>query len=312
MLNRLVTLAMAALFSLALYTPAMAADDPEQAAKFLQSLHFQQGTIKLPGDIATLTLPPTFRYLPPADTERLLVDGWGNPPGSTTLGMIVPAGVSPLDQAGWGAVITYDKDGHVKDDDADSIKYDELLKEMQESVIASNAERKEKGYPAMTLLGWAERPHYDKAEHKLYWAQELRTDGTQQSGLNYNIRVLGREGVLVLNAVAGRDQLDAVKGEMQKVTAFTNFNPGQRYTDFNASTDKVAEYGLAALVAGGVAAKLGLFGKLLALLVAFKKIILLLVAGFGSVVYKFFKREKPPVYPIADADGQDKVDLTKR
>jgi uncharacterized membrane-anchored protein len=315
MLTRLLCIATAALFSLFMCGPATAAADgataSENAAQFLQSLHFQEGTIKLPGDIATLTLPPSFRYLAPADTERLLVDAWGNPPGSVTLGMIVPSNVSPLEQGGWGAIITYDKDGHVKDDDADSIKYDELLKDMQDSVNDNNAARKEKGYAPMTLVGWAERPHYDKAQHKLYWAKELRTEGDQQSGLNYNVRVLGREGVLVLNAIAGRDQLDAIKVEMQKVTAFTNFNPGQRYTDFNSGTDKVAEYGLAALVAGGVAAKLGLFGKLLALLLAFKKIILLVVAAFGSAIWKFFKREKPPVYPISAPDD-DKVDLTKR
>lgn len=319
MLTRLLCIASAALFSLALCGSAMAAADgateSEKAAQFMQSLHFQEGNIKLPGDVATLTLPPSFRYLSPADTERVLVDAWGNPPGAVTLGMIVPANVSPVEQNGWGAIITYDKDGHVKDDDADSIKYDELLKDMQESVSEHNAARKEKGYAAMTLVGWAERPHYDKAQHKLYWAKELRTEGDQQNGLNYNVRVLGREGVLVLNAIAGRDQLDAIKVEMQKVTAFTNFTPGLRYTDFNASTDKVAEYGLAALVAGGVAAKLGLFGKLLALLLAFKKIILLVVAGFGTTIYKFFKREKPPVYPISAPDSldhDDKVDLTKR
>lgn len=315
MLNKLLKISIAAFLAVSLCAPA-AAEDAQESAQFLESLHFQQGTIKLPGDIATLSLPPSFRYLTPADTERLLTTGWGNPPGSVTLGMIVPAGISPLEQNGWGAVITYDKDGHVKDDDADSIKYDDLLKEMQEGISEQNAARKEKGYAAMTLVGWAERPHYDKAQHKLYWAKELRTAGDDQSGLNYNIRVLGREGVLVLNAIAGRDQLDTIKVEMQKVTAVTNFNPGQRYTDFNSGTDKVAEYGLAALVAGGVAAKLGFFGKLLALLLAFKKIILLGVAAFGSVIFKFFKRDKPPVYPLENTPGDDgaagKVDLHKR
>jgi uncharacterized membrane-anchored protein len=109
--------------------------------------------------------------------------------------------------------------------------------------------------------------------------------------LNYNIRVLGREGVLVLNAVAAMNQLGQVKTEMQKVTAFTNFNEGYRYADFNADTDKVAEYGIAALVAGGVAAKLGFFGKLLALLVAFKKLVILGVAGLASLLWKWFRRE---------------------
>lgn len=76
--------------------------------------------------------------------------------------------------------------------------------------------------------------------------------------LNYNIRVRGREGVLILNAVAGMDQLATIKNEMKQVTAFTDFTSGNRYADFIESTDKVAEYGIAALIAGGAAAKLGL------------------------------------------------------
>jgi uncharacterized membrane-anchored protein len=275
-----------------------AAPPPQTAEQFVASLDFKEGKITLPGAIATLDLPANFRYLSPKDTERVLVDGWGNPPGMTTLGMIVPANVSPVSREGWGVIVTYDKDGHVKDDDADSIKYDELLKEMQEGTTANNAARKEQGYPAMTLVGWADAPHYDRANHKLYWAKTLRTEGDPHDGLNYNIRVLGREGVQVLNAVAGIDQLDKIKTEMQQVTAFANFTTGNRYADFDSKTDKVAEYGIAALVAGGVAAKLGLFGKLLALIVAFKKLIVIGVLAFGSAIFKFFKREK-------------KVDLSK-
>jgi uncharacterized membrane-anchored protein len=304
--------------------PALAAE-PAAAAMtgqaLLASLKFQQGDVTLPGNIATLKLPPSFRYLPPADAARLLVDGWGNPPGADTLGMIVPADVSPLSEQGWGVIVTYEKDGHVKDNDADSIKYDELLKDMQQSVLDSNSMRKEKGYPAMTLSGWAETPHYDKASHKLYWAKELKAEGSPQSSLNYNIRVLGREGVLVLNAVAGMDQIGQIRGEMKTVTAFTEFTEGNRYADFDAKTDKVAEYGLAALVAGGVAAKLGFFGKMFALLLAFKKLIFIGVAVAGASLFKLFGRNKhaavPPVEfepqpaPEAPLELEKKVDLTK-
>lgn len=282
-----------------------AAPAPQRTAEqFLASLDFQQGKIALPGGIATLDLPPAFRYLAPADTARLLEQGWGNPPGGATLGMIVPAGVSPLSDEGWGVVVTYEKDGHVKDDDADSIDYQALLKEIQDGMVEENKERKAQGYPAMTVVGWAEKPHYDKAQHKLYWAKELQTEGAQANGLNYNIRVLGREGVLVLNAVASLDQLDRIRSEMQQVTAFSNFNQGHRYADFDASTDKVAEYGIAALVAGGVAAKLGFFGKLLGLLVAFKKLIILGAVAAASFLWKFVRREQP-------APAADKVDLAK-
>jgi uncharacterized membrane-anchored protein len=226
--------------------------------------------------------------------------------------MIVPADVNPLSSAGWGVVVTYDKDGHVKDDDADKINYTDLLKEMQEGMEENNKARKEQGYAPMTLVGWAEQPSYNKAQHKLYWAKELRTEGDQDNGLNYNIRVLGREGVLVLNAVAGMDQIAQVRQEMKNVTAFTDFTPGNRYTDFNASTDKVAEYGLAALVAGGVAAKLGFFGKIFALLLAFKKIILIALAAVGSWVYKLLGRKKAEKAEQAgQAQAASTVDLSK-
>jgi uncharacterized membrane-anchored protein len=159
----------------------------------------------------------------------------------------------------------------------------------------------------MSLVGWAEQPHYDKASHKLYWAKELQSEGEAHHGLNYNIRVLGREGVLVLNAVAGIGQLGQIKTEMQQLTSFTNFTAGNRYADFNGSTDKVAEYGIAALVAGGVAAKLGFFGKMLALLLAFKKLIVIGVAAAGSMVWKFFKRTPKAAFEPAP----EKVDLSK-
>jgi uncharacterized membrane-anchored protein len=267
---------------------------PQQVTveQFLAGLQFKQGKITLAGNIATLDLPPNFRYLGPEDTTKVLVDGWGNPPGAKTLGMILPADVNPLSAAGWGVIITYDKDGHVKDDDADKINYTDLLKDMQEGMVENNKARKEQGYAAMTMLGWAEPPTYDKSQHKLYWAKELHTEGSADNGLNYNIRVLGREGVLVLNAVSGMDQIAQVKTEMKNVTAFTEFTPGNRYTDFNSDTDKVAEYGIAALVAGGVAAKLGFFGKIFALLLAFKKFILIGLALAGSWVYKLFGRKK--------------------
>jgi uncharacterized membrane-anchored protein len=315
-----------ALFCLALGSASAASGDEvasrqaqQQAEQLVASFKPQEGKVSLPGGIATLDLPPAFRYLTPADSARLL-EAWGNPPGTQSLGMIVPAGVHPMSAESWGVVITYDKDGHVKDDDADGIDYAKLLKEMQEGLEDSNAERKKQGYRAMTLIGWAEQPHYDKASHKLYWAKELQSEGEAHHGLNYNIRVLGREGVLVLNAVASLDQLARIKTEMQQVTSFTNFTDGNRYADFNGSTDKVAEYGIAALVAGGMAAKLGFFGKLFALLLAFKKLIVIAVAAAGSAVWKFFKREpKAAPAPVSlektsepEAEtASDKVDLSK-
>ena len=281
-------LAASVLVSSSLLSAFAADSEPKQtSAQFEASLNYQQGKIDLPGGIATLNLPPSFRYLNPTDSERLLTKGWGNPPGNTTLGMIVPANVGVLSEAGWGVVVTYDADGHVKDDDAKDINYGELLTTMKESNADGNAERKKLGYGEMTLVGWAETPSYDARAHKLYWAQEFKT-GAGVNSLNYNIRVLGRQGVLVLNAVAGMNQIATIREEMKKVTAFSEFTAGNRYTDYNSATDKTAEYGIAALVAGGAAAKLGLFGKLFALLLAFKKLIFMAGAALVYGLFKFF------------------------
>ena len=290
----------ATVFLLGNMSSLQAADDGQAqmtADQFVASLKFQSGKIDLPNGIATLDLPPSFRYLNPEDSGRVLVDAWGNPPGGTTLGMIFPADVSPLSQSGWGIVITYDEDGHVSDEEADTIDYDEMLKDMQSSMEEANVERKKEGYEPVSLVGWAEAPSYDKANHKLYWAKELAFGDAQQHTLNYNIRVLGRQGVLVLNAVAGMDQISTIKAEMPNVLSATNFKAGNNYADFNSSTDKVATYGIAALVAGGVAAKMGLFAKLFALLIAFKKVILFGLIALGVGIKKFLgmrkKEEKP-------------------
>lgn len=258
--------------------PAPAGEPVQMTAEqFEASLHYRQGSIALSGGKATLEVPASFRYLDPAEAARLLEQGWGNPPGAETLGMLIPVDLSPLSEHGWGVVISYDEDGHISDEDADGIDYDAMLADLQSGEAEVNAEREKQGYASLHLVGWAEAPYYDGATRKLHWAKELQFGGNEGHTLNYNVRVLGREGVLVLNAVAGMDQFTGVKSNMADVVAMANFTPGNTYADFDEGTDKVAGYGLAALVGGAAAAKSGLLAKLLALVVAFKKLI---VAGF--------------------------------
>jgi uncharacterized membrane-anchored protein len=52
----------------------------------------------------------------------------------------------------------------------------------------------------------------------------------------------------------------------------------------------VAEYGLAALVLGVGAKKLGLFAVAAALFAKFAKVIILALAGLGALAVKVFKR----------------------
>lgn len=282
--------------AIAASTPASApaaSEQPHQTAEqWLATLKQQHGNITLPSGIASLQLNNEFYYLSPADTERLLTEGWGNPPGFKTLGMIIPTAVSPLADNGWGVIISYKNDGHISDDDAASIDYADLLKQMQAEDEEENEQRRKEGYAGLTLLGWAEPPSYDQATHKMYWARELKAEDAEQTTLNYSIRVLGREGVLELNAVAAMADLQTIKQETPKILAFTNFTDGNRYADYDAKTDKLAPYGLAALVAGGIAAKAGLFAKIGVALLAFKKFIVLGVLAIAGFIGKLFKRKR--------------------
>ncbi len=284
------------------------ADDPPAATQRLETLqtlastlHYQQGTVSLKRGLATLTLPENFRYLPPDDADTVLHKMWRNPEGPKTLGMIVPAEQSMLNPRAWAVVITYNDDGYVKDSDAGKIDYAKLLKEMQDGTREGSKEREKHGYPSVELVGWATPPHYDPETHKMYWAKEIRFGGAPVTTLNYNIRVLGRSGVLVLNAVAPMSSLSDIEEQVPALVRMAEFDSGKRYADFNGSTDKVAAYGLAALVAGGIAAKAGLFKLLWIGLLALKKFIIIGFIAVAGFLKRFFGGKQPPPTPPASA-----------
>lgn len=265
-----------------LFADAALAEEPAVAPfdgqAFDASLHYQTGDITLPDGKAVLHLGENFRYLSPADTSRVLEEAWGNPKGQPSQGMIVPATQSPVQPGGWGVIVEYEDSGHVSDKDAHEIKYDELLADMQKDTKASNEARQKAGYEAVDLVGWASKPYYDAAGNRLHWAKELKFGTGPDHTLNYDIRVLGREGVLILSAVAGMSQFADIKPSLDEIVKVAEFTPGNRYSEYNASTDRAAEYGLAALVAGGVAAKAGWLAPLL---LAFKKFFVLILLGLG-------------------------------
>ncbi len=303
-----------------LSAPAGAATDadatpppPDGAAQVIRSLHYQRGKITLKNNLATLDVPDTFRFLDADDARKVVVDVWHNPPDAAdgVLGMLVPAHGTTEEGQSYGVVITYDDRGYVKDDDAGKINYMSLLQEMQKATHDQNEARTKAGYPAMELVGWAAPPRYDQATKKLYWAKELQINGDDAHGLNYDIRILGRRGVLVLDVVAGIEQLGQINQAAPQILSMVNFQQGNRYADFNPKTDKVAAYGLAALVAGGILAKAGGLKLLFGLLIAAKKFLVIGAVAVASFFKKLFGREKrvndgpqslPPAPPDSGVD----------
>jgi len=172
------------------------------------------------------------------------------------------------------------------------MKYDELLTQMQDQIKEINPERKKQGYSTVELLGWASPPYYDEKEKKMHWAKRLLFEGDSIETLNYNIRVLGRKGVLVLNAIGTMERLEEIKTSVSPILANVSFNDGNRYADFNEGTDKVAAYGLIGLIAGGVLAKTGLFAKLGLILLKFAKVIIVGAGAAIAGIVKLFKGKK--------------------
>ncbi|MDP3816376.1 DUF2167 domain-containing protein [Pseudomonas sp.] len=278
--------------------------------EFLATLNFQQGKVVLGDNLATLNLPEQLVFLNGEEAERVLVDAWGNPPDSELpLGMILPAGVSPFSDESWAVTVEYEENGYVSDEDAADIDYAEMLEGLKEEAQENNAWRAENGYEPVELIGWAAAPHYDAQGKKLYWAKELKF-GESDKVLNYNIRVLGRKGVLVLNFIAGMNQLAEIEQHVPGVLAMTEFNEGSRYADFDPDLDEVAAYGIGALIAGKLAAKVGILAGALLLL---KKLWIVPVLFFGWLFRRITGKRKaesqamaavepvaePPVQPAA-------------
>ncbi|WP_041864987.1 DUF2167 domain-containing protein [Sphingomonas sp. MM-1] len=261
----------------------------------LDSLHPRTGDVPIGNANATLHLGEDYYFLPAEEAKKVLVEGWGNPPDAVggVLGLVFPKGKTFLDDS-WGAVVTYEATGYVSDKDAKTEDYDALLRDIQESEKADNEERTKAGYAARHLVGWAQQPSYDPADHSLIWARDIRFSGSDVDALNYDVRLLGRHGVLSLNMVASMPQLAEVRTAAAAFGKAASFDVGSRYADYDSSKDKTAEFGLAGLVAAGAgvaaAKKVGLLGAVLLFGKKFLAIFIAAIAGGLAWVRRKFSR----------------------
>lgn len=269
----------------------VSANEKDSVTLFFDSLEasfkYQHGQVILDDGIGTLNVPEGFRYLDAAQADYIIHDLWGNPHGQGTLGIIVPENIGITDERSWAFIITYDEMGFVKDDDAEEINYDELLKEIQSDAAAANAERTKEGYESIAIIGWASQPYYDKEKKVLHWAKEIKFGESEGTTLNYNVRILGRKGVLVLNAVASMMELPDVQKNIEPVLASFSYADGNRYADFDPDVDEVAAWTIGGLVAGKVLAKAGFFAILLKNI----KLIALAIGGLGTAAWGWYKKK---------------------
>lgn len=252
-------------------------------------------TAQMGDGLASIQVPEGYRFADKAETQKIM-ERTGNPLTNQEIGLIAPVG----DDKFWFLVFEYNDVGYVKDDDKDKIDADSILDSIREGTEEANKERKEMGVDPVEIVGWFEKPHYDSNTHNLVWAIDLKSK--EDTFVNYDVRLLGRRGFVSATLVTGRSALSADLPHVQSLLGGFSYNEGNRYAEWK-SGDKIAEYGLAALVAGGAGAaamKLGLFAQLGKILAKGWKLVVVGFAALAGWVKRLFgKKEEETQTPIA-------------
>jgi len=205
-------------------------------------------------NIAQVELSEKYLFANGEDTRKIM-EFSGNPPSNHEVGSIFPK-----DQTtGYAIYFDYFPSGYIRDDEKDSIDSDAILESIKKGTEEANKIRREKGFPPLNVIGWYEKPHYDVQSHNLVWTLLAESEGCQI--VNYNVRLLGRDGYMSAILVTESSALDSDRQEIENIIANFSYKKGKRYAEF-VQGDKVAKYGLTALIAGGAGAaavKFGLF-----------------------------------------------------
>lgn len=255
----------------------------------------REGLGKL-GNRAQVAIPKGYRFTDGNGTREMMKI-FENIPTERELGMLMTEGLGP-----W-IIFEFDDVGYVKDDEKDKLDADALLKTLQEGQNAANARRRELGMDELHLVGWAVPPRFNDQTKNLEWATRIRAMPDGGESINYNTRLLGRRGVMEVTLVCEPEEMDSLMKQYQDTIATFAYLDGETYAEYRAG-DKMAKYGLTALVAGGAAVaagKMGLFAKLGALLAKLGKGLIVIVIAIGVAIKtlfsKIFGRSSKPETP---------------
>jgi uncharacterized membrane-anchored protein len=261
---------------------------PEQMALLQRynSIEWTKGPAKVNvGTMGEIQLPAGYEYAAGVHAQTLL-ELYGNPPDSGILGAVR----SEAEDADWTLIFQFDDVGYVKDEDKDSIDAVEILSGFQAGLPEMNRMRREMGSTECTSITWMEQPFYDAQTNNLTWA--LNLGFPEGNSVNYDIRMLGRRGVMEATLLGDATTYTKALPEVKQILGGYTFTSGNKYSEW-VQGDKVAAYGLTGLVAGGglaVAAKTGLLAKLGLILAKGGKAIVIGIVVFFGGIYSLFKK----------------------
>lgn len=295
----LVTLAVTSAASLSAQEPAT------DKQTLFRSIAWQDGPKEVDiGDVAEFTIPAGCQYTDEAGAKTFLIIT-ENPPSGREKGVLFCRPSGPQGESGdgsvqqqsaaqpWFVVFTFDPSGYVRDDDGKKLDGARILDAIRAGTAQANEVRRSRGWEVLTIDGWVRPPHYDASTHNLTWSTKATASSTGTS-VNHSVRLLGRRGVLHADLVTEPDQLATTVPIFDTMIASTSFLSGHKYSEWRKG-DKVAAYGLTALVAGGAGAaavKFGLFPWLGKLVAKLGKLIFVVIAGALAGLKALFTRKK--------------------
>jgi uncharacterized membrane-anchored protein len=266
---------------------------PEQQAEQLKKLNemvesfgwTRQGKGNI-GGMAEIAIPQGYRFTDGKGASKML-EFYGNPPSNSYLGMLATENFQEH-----SIIFEFDDIGYVKDDEKNDLDADELLSTMKEGQEAANEQRKKMGLGELEIMGWAVPPRFNDQTKNLEWAIILKSKSDGGTNINHNTRLLGRKGVMEVTLMCSPEELQGLLPGYQKILEGFSYTQGETYAEYK-SGDKIAEYGLTALVAGGGAyalAKSGLLGKLGLIFAKMGKAAILVVVGVFVAIKKLFSK----------------------
>lgn len=258
--------------------------DQQRMIELYASIDWQSGpaTVDI-GSNAKITIPEGYQF-----TGRQGSIAWNeltqNPPDET-LGVLMPT----ADDQDWFLAFQFDDVGYVDDAEKADLDAAAILESLKQGTEQSNQFRQSQGWTAIHIAGWIVPPKYDDTTNNLVWSTKLRDDSGGENA-NHNIRILGRRGVMTTTLVASLEEMNEATEATNQLLSSFEFKSGEKYAEFT-SGDKIAQYGLTGLIAGGAAiaaVKMGLFAKLFQLLAKGGKAIILVVIALLAGLKKLF------------------------
>jgi uncharacterized membrane-anchored protein len=283
--------------------PAAAAGQPTESQRAFDSIAWTKGPAKVNvGGQAEMQVPQGFAFTGP-DGARKLLELMHNPTAGSELGILTDA------ELGMFVLFEFEDIGYVKDADKEKLDADDMLDSIREGNESANEARKERGWPPIQIVGWHTPPFYNPQTNNLEWCIKGESQG--RTIINYNTRILGRAGVMSANLMVDPEKLGATLPVVKNLLGGFSYIEGKRYAQYLPG-DKVAKYGLTALVVGGavgVAAKTGFLAKIIASMGKLWKALIVGLIAVGAALKKFvFGRKKsqddvPASYPPPQQGG---------